>query len=256
VGAKKTDLLLSRLGAASLPDSLFDLPNNFNVNKIIVVDMLAYFYLGYRTTSVCINGTEAGNSPRPEVEYQNSYFARGQRHSGWTIAKGSSLSKAFSFLRSFEPITVDAIHPRPQQGAAAISGYQGERTYNNVEPVAESFAGYIVIVSLVGNGVLVKQLPITVADHAMATATVGTREPFSGRLTLALSGASEAEITTAKNRNALDRALVIGDLATIQQAYLTAEQVNQKAADGWTPLMLAVENKQVNLNSLVCCHMD
>jgi hypothetical protein len=49
------------------------------------------------------------------------------------------------------------------------------------------------------------------------------REPLLGRLNLASSGASEAEIEAAKNRYVIDRAAVTGEIATKQIAFSTVE---------------------------------
>jgi hypothetical protein len=49
VGAKRSDLLLTRLNPTGLPASFFEMPGGVKVQQVIVVDMLADYYLGYRT---------------------------------------------------------------------------------------------------------------------------------------------------------------------------------------------------------------
>jgi uncharacterized protein len=243
VGAKRGDLLLTRLNPSGLPASFFEMPGGVKVQQVIVVDMLAYYYLGYRTSQLWVRGTEGGK----EVEYQRSFGEKGRRVSDWSVPNSLVLPAAFQTLRSMKPLGINEISPRPQQGSAAVSGYQAERTYNSSEPVAESFAGYIGVVSLIENDVLVHQLPFTIGDFVLTEGFGQGREPPPGRVMMALQGANDRDIATAREAKDLDRALAAGDLTSVTKQITTPAQANQKLADGWTPLMVAIASNQLPL---------
>jgi uncharacterized protein len=242
-GAKRGDGLLTRLGPAELPAPLLLAPNNLSVKRVIAVDMLAFYYLGYRTTMVWLQGTERDGA---EVEYQNSFVAKGRRVSGWSTSTPARFSNAFQSLQTMKATPIHEITPRPQQGSGAISGYQGDRTYNSTEPVPSSFAGYIGILTLLENGEVVHQMPLTVRDYVLTEGFEG-RAPPPGRVPMALQGASASDMEAVVANSALDRALAAGDMAFIEKRITDRARANQALSDGWTPLMVAIANQRLKL---------
>jgi uncharacterized protein len=167
--------------------------------------------------------------------------------SEWKLSENSILPVAFQTLRAMKPVPIAEIRPRPQQSSSAVSGYQAERTYNSNEPGAESFAGYIGMISLIENGVLVHQFPFTIDDHVLTEGFDQGREAPPGRVLMALQGASEASIKAGYASKGLDRALAAGDMTAVASSITNPTEANQKLADGWTPLMVAIASKQLKL---------
>jgi ankyrin repeat protein len=248
VGANPDDLLARRLNLQSLPKELFNLPKQAQLREAILIDMLAFYYLGYRVTSIFVK-TDNGFFTR-------AFNEKGRSVSEWKPIPQATFDKAATSLKDMKALPLASIAALGKPSGSAITGYLGDRTYNSVEPQAPHFAGYIGIVSVLKNTAnrlpeVLNQFPIAIQDYWDVSVSPSNREPRLGRVLMAIQGKTTAEIAESKQAQSLEAAIVSGDSESINKAIKNATDANASFLDQWSPLMLAISAKQLTVANLL-----
>jgi hypothetical protein len=247
-GAKSDDLLARRLTVQSLPKEFFSAPKQAQIREAILLDMLAFYYLGYRVTLFFVK-TDDGFFTR-------TFSEKGRKVGEWKSIAQTTFENAAITLKEMKALSFASIEASGKPSGAAINGYLGERTYNSVEPQAPHFAGYVGIVSVLGSTAnrsleVLNQFPMAIQDYWDVSVSPNNREPRLGRVLMAIQGKTAAEIAESKQAQSLERAIVTGDSKLLNQAIKTASDANTNFQDQWSPLMLAISAKQLTVANML-----
>jgi uncharacterized protein len=247
-GAKADDLLVGRLSIQGLPKEFFNLPKQAQLREAILIDMLAFYYLGYRVTSLFVK-TDDGFFTR-------SFSEKGRSVSEWQSVPQTTFENAAKTLKEMKALPLSSLAVSGKPSGAAINGYLGDRTYNSVEPQAPNFASYIGIVSVLGNAAnraleIRNQFPMAIQDYWDVSVTPGNREPRLGRVLLAIQGKTTSEVIESKQAQSLEAAIIAGDSEVLNKTIKSASEANAKFQDQWSPLMLAISAKQLVIANML-----
>lgn len=238
-GLGPNDALVHRMHEAQLPAELFKTDPDQPVQAVILIDMLAFYYLGYRTATL-----QARSGDRA---WTVGYVEKNQQLSERAALAPEEFDRYYAALAKLEPLTPDPRVFGGPQGTMAIYGHRGSQTYDVPDDAPKGgrkFAGYIGVLTLYERGKPVRQMLITPRDFIEPALAEG-RAPEPGRLMRLGEAAKtgkpislEDDRQRARQRD-LFAAAARGDVDAVSKLVADGTDLNLQASDGWSALMFA-----------------